>query len=82
MKKPDTITCEEAMQHLFDYLDNELAEGVHHKMDEHLSTCQSCYSRMEFEKRLKSHLQNMAEEKAPEAFKERIKKLVSEFQGD
>lgn len=82
MNEPDVITCEQALQHLFDYLDHELDSGVHHKMEQHLSTCQSCFSRFEFEKRLKSRMLKLGGEKASDELRERINTIVSKFADD
>jgi hypothetical protein len=44
-------------------------------MQEHLHTCKSCFSRAEFERRLKEKLTRLREETAPAA-KTRIQKLI------
>lgn len=50
------IDCEQALRHLFDFLDHELAPHERQAMQRHLSVCRGCYSRMEFERRLKDRL--------------------------
>ncbi|HEY5602805.1 MAG TPA: zf-HC2 domain-containing protein [Gammaproteobacteria bacterium] len=70
-----TIDCEEALKRLFDYIDHELHGHRHEEMADHLSKCRSCYSRLEFEKRLQLHLKGATEQKAPEELQNKIKML-------
>lgn len=64
---------------LFEYLDNELVEHNHAAMENHLHTCRSCFSRMEFEKRLKHMVKDEKEETAPTDLRNRIKKITGLF---
>ena len=73
------INCEEALARLFDYLDHELDDHRHTEMEQHLKICRSCYSRAEFEKRLKAKLSGVAAEKPTEEFEYRIRKLLGNF---
>jgi len=70
------INCEEALSRLFEYIDHELSGHRHTEMEEHLSKCRSCFSRLEFEKRLKSHLQDATKSRAPADLELRIKGLI------
>ena len=79
MKDKVTISCEEALKHVFDYLDHALAEDKHCEIDQHLSVCRSCYSRVEFEDRLKNHLHDVGEQSAPQALQSRIRGLVKKY---
>jgi anti-sigma factor (TIGR02949 family) len=72
------ISCEEALKNLLEQLDHELGEEQAETMDHHLSTCRSCYSRMEFEKRLKLHLREAGQQDVPDSLKNRITKLFAE----
>jgi anti-sigma factor (TIGR02949 family) len=72
----NTIDCEEALKRLFEYIDHELHGRRHEQMEEHLSKCRSCYSRMEFEKRLQQHLKSATDQKAPQDLQNKIKKLI------
>ncbi len=73
------INCEEALQRLFDYLDHELDETRHAEMEQHLKICRGCYSRVEFEKRLKVKLSGAGAEKPATEFEQRIRKLIGNF---
>jgi len=69
------IDCEQALRHIFEFIDHELGESDHEAMHRHLETCKSCFSRMEFERRLKERLGALREEEATSKIDERIKDL-------
>jgi anti-sigma factor (TIGR02949 family) len=73
------IGCEEALRHLFEYLDRELDGARHAEMEQHLHTCRACYSRAEFERHLKGKLGAVGKEPAPPEFELRIKNLLRRF---
>ena len=76
MTEKKTIDCEEALARLFEYIDHELNGHRHDEMEDHLSKCRSCYSRLEFEKKLHQHLKSATEQKAPEELQSKIKNLI------
>lgn len=76
MKK---MSCEDALKSLFEYLDHELKDNEHQAMDAHLRGCRSCYSRAEFERRLKARLAQSGSEAPPAELKERIGKILKQF---
>lgn len=73
------IECEEAIRMVLEYLDNELESHDHHALESHIHKCRACYTRVEFEKRLKGMVGETPEVKAPDALKDRIKKLTEKF---
>jgi anti-sigma factor (TIGR02949 family) len=73
------IGCEAALRHLFEYLDRELDATRHAEIEQHLHTCRACFSRAEFEKRLKVRLGALGQEPAPPEFGQRIKGLLRRF---
>ena len=75
----NAIQCEEALNRLFTYLDHELRGHRHAEMERHLKTCRSCFSRAEFERRLKSQLTEVAQEKASTSLEQRIFALLKSF---
>lgn len=79
MSTARTINCEEALRRLFDYVDAELAEAEGREMDDHLARCRSCFSRVEFERRLKSHLAELAREDVPPELEHRIRSIIDQF---
>lgn len=73
------LTCEQAIRLLAAYLDLELDPSSRGDVERHLSICRSCYSRHEFEKRLKAQLAQLDEEQVSPGFQERIHGLVARF---
>jgi anti-sigma factor (TIGR02949 family) len=78
-KDPRQIECDEAIRMVLEYLDNELQSHDHDALEEHIHKCRSCYTRVEFEKRLKGMVNEAPEVAAPDSLKDRIKKLTDEF---
>lgn len=76
-KKP--IDCEQALNILYDFLDRELGENDHEAMEHHLSVCKSCFSRVEFEQRLKDKMKSLREERAAADPSDRIKQLLKDL---
>lgn len=74
-----TIDCEQALRQIFDFLDRELAEHDHAAMQQHLHTCKSCFSRVEFERLLKGKVTDLREETPTPAIRSRIKDLLKRF---
>ncbi|MBU2624604.1 MAG: zf-HC2 domain-containing protein [candidate division Zixibacteria bacterium] len=46
------MNCREALLHLYEYLDKELTEDTVRKIEAHLTTCEHCFDKYEFEKML------------------------------
>lgn len=76
----ETITsCEDALRHLAAYLDGELETTEHVSVEHHLNLCRSCWSRAEFERRLKAHLGDLRREQVRPTFQARISELIAQF---
>ncbi|MCL4798946.1 MAG: zf-HC2 domain-containing protein [Burkholderiales bacterium] len=73
------IDCEQALDQLVEFIDHELPGGKHDALQRHLHTCKSCFSRFEFERRLKEKLGTLREAEVPSGTSERIKKLLKSF---
>lgn len=78
MEKRD-IDCEQALRKVFEYVDHELEEADHEAMHRHLETCKSCYSRMDFERRLKEKLNTLREQNASQRMSARINALLKDL---
>jgi len=74
-----TIDCEEALRRLFEYIDAELAEEHRREVDHHLERCRSCFSRVEFERRLKAHVSDLGSEPVDPTLHKRILEILDEF---
>lgn len=73
------INCEQALRQVFDYLDRELGEHDHAAMQQHLHTCKSCFSRVEFERLLKGKVKDLREETPSPGVSSRVKDLLKGF---
>jgi len=73
------MNCEQALRQILAYVDRELGEEERAAMREHLHTCKSCFSRMEFERLLKSKVGALRDDKATPGVSERVKGLLKDF---
>ena len=80
MNEIRAIDCEEALRRLLDYVDAELRGEAQLEMEQHLEHCRSCFSRIEFEKRLKAHVAELGTERVPAELEGRIRKVLDKFQ--
>lgn len=79
MSEAKIITCEEALRLLAEHLDGELDGAHRHEVEKHLSLCRSCFSRAEFERRLKSQLATLRQQPVQPSFEQRIRALIGRF---
>jgi anti-sigma factor RsiW len=79
MTDSTTITCEDALKLLASHLDGELDGAHRHDLDEHLARCRSCFSRAEFERRLKAQLLAVSNQPIEPEFEDRIRALIDRF---
>jgi anti-sigma factor (TIGR02949 family) len=79
MSDLDDIGCERALQQLLEFIDRELPSGDHDGVERHLRTCRSCFSRMEFETRLKQQLSALSGDEVPAEARDRIRALIKGF---
>lgn len=80
MNEARVIDCEEALRRLAEYLDAELHGESQREMEQHLERCRSCFSRVEFEKRLKACTAALRREPVPPELERRIRALVDTFE--
>lgn len=79
MNEDRRLRCEEALRLLAAFLDGELEGAEHEELERHLETCRSCWSRAEFERRLKSRFADLRRGEVRPAFEERIRGLIRQF---
>ena len=74
-----TTNCEDALRLLAAYLDKELEVTERESVEQHLKLCRSCWSRAEFEGRLKVQLGDLRRAGVRPAFEDRIRELIAQF---
>jgi len=79
MNEVHMIACEEALRRLAEYVDAELQGTSLREMEQHLERCRSCFSRVEFEKRLRTCTANLRQEPVTPELEGRIRALVDTF---
>jgi anti-sigma factor (TIGR02949 family) len=73
------MDCEQALARLFEFLDHELQPEESDAVQHHLSTCRTCFSRANFESRLKGKLQELPRDEPVEQARDRVKRLLESF---
>jgi anti-sigma factor (TIGR02949 family) len=79
MTTSEIRSCEDALRHLAALLDRELDAETGRRVHDHLETCRSCYSRAEFERRLKETLAALGHEPVRPELADRVRSMVREF---
>ncbi len=73
-----TIDCGEAIQRIFDYIDEELTGARLAEFQQHIRTCHECYDHTEFERLLKARIKNLRRGNT-DALKERIANILESY---
>ena len=79
MSDSTPINCDEALRLLAAFLDDELHADGRASVDLHLAHCRSCFSRAEFERRLKEEIKRLGREEVTPRFEARIHRLLGAF---
>src|SRR5699024_5983827 len=68
----DGCQCEEALEHLQEYIDCEMSEVDTVRLRQHISGCATCQSEVGVEQRLRTLLRRSCVEQAPVHLRERV----------
>jgi anti-sigma factor (TIGR02949 family) len=79
MNASAVLRCEDALRLLAEFLDHELADDDRAAVERHLGTCRSCYSRAEFERRLRAQLNELSASDIPDSLDRRIRSLIGDM---
>jgi len=71
-----SLTCKEVLQHLVEYLENELTPELHQAIQGHIEKCPFCQRLIESYKRTITLFQKANHIEPPEGSKERVKKKI------
>ena len=74
------MTCAEAVQQLWDYLDGSLPEEGRAAIDGHLSFCRRCCGEVEFAEELRGFLSQHAAEEVPSDVRQRLSDLLDQLE--
>jgi mycothiol system anti-sigma-R factor len=75
----EQISCEDVIAKLLEYLDRELDAEAQRDVERHLETCRACFTRAEFERRLRARVAEAGEAKAPQSLRRRIRALIGRY---
>ena len=71
------MTCREAVDKLYEYLDREADDMTAAQVEKHLDLCRLCCNHLEFEKKMKELVQKSCfQEKAPAFLREKIQQAL------
>ena len=73
------LSCEEVIERLFDYLDSELGPQQADDIERHLHRCRDCFTRTEFEKRLRARVEAAGTASVPPRLQRRIQHLLDRY---
>lgn len=79
MSHDHDISCQEVIERLFAYLDGELVDVSQETIDRHLQQCRDCFTRAEFEKRLRARVADSVSTTAPDRLRSRVRALLDDF---
>lgn len=69
--------CEEVIEKLLEFLDRELDDETERALARHIETCRGCFTRSEFERKLRARVSEVGEVNAPETLRRRIRAMVA-----
>lgn len=73
------ISCEEVVERLLDYLHRELDGAANAEIERHLDRCHDCFSRAEFEQKLRERITESGQQEAPERLRRRVREMIERF---
>ncbi len=73
------MSCEQVLAELYAYLDEEVDAMTEADIEHHLHDCRECFSRAEFEKKLKRKVSGAGAVKTPAEIQQRLGSLMKRF---
>ena len=69
-------SCDDVIEHLFEYLDSEMTEQDAEKMRTHVAECSPCLAELGIDEMVKRLLRRSCTEQAPEYLRTRIHEQI------
>jgi anti-sigma factor (TIGR02949 family) len=82
MTMASRLDCEEVISRLFEFLDRELDPALEREVEHHLADCRGCFTRAEFERRLRERSAEASRAEAPERLRRRARHLMERYSED
>lgn len=76
---PSAISCAEVMSKLYAFLDGEVDNLTESDIEHHLHHCRECFSRVDFEKKLKERVKSTDAVNTPPDVKSRLQDIMNKF---
>lgn len=73
------LRCEEVIDKLLEYLDRELDAETEQALARHMETCRACFTRAEFERKLRARINETGKVKAPDSLRRRVRAIVEHY---
>ena len=74
------ISCSEAVQRLWDYLENDVEAAERDRVEEHLAFCRRCCGELEFAEQLRGVLADAADVGIPSDVEARLTNVIDDLQ--
>ena len=74
------ISCSEAVEELWQYLEHDLTDEHRSRIDEHLAFCRRCCGELEFTRELRSFLADAAAPRLPAEVEGRLVSFLDELE--
>lgn len=72
------LSCQEALERIYEFMDGELDEAEARKVDEHFRVCAACYPHLRLEECFKTRLRKaLGDPEVPDAVRARVLELLA-----
>jgi mycothiol system anti-sigma-R factor len=75
----DRMKCEEVIERLMEFLDREVDPATDREIARHMETCRACFSRAEFERKLRVRVSDTGDAKAPDSLRRRMRAILTRY---
>jgi mycothiol system anti-sigma-R factor len=78
------ISCQEALERLYEYLDGELSAGFSEDLRHHIEVCEACYPEVRFTTEFRDALHRAARGQpvCPESLRKKIGAMIREAESE